>query len=95
MDIQQLLKGTDCSCGKHHSCDIGFVAIEKGAISHLTALTENCPAGVVSCIVTDLGIKPTSRLRTSTATSTRAQATSVRVPAVSERVVAPRRATRD
>lgn len=40
MDIQQLLKGTDCSCGRHHSCDIGFVAIEKGAISHLTALTD-------------------------------------------------------
>ena len=41
MDIQQLLKGTDCSCGRHHSCDIGFVAIEKGAISHLTQLTGN------------------------------------------------------
>ena len=40
MDIQQLLQGTDCSCGKHHSCDIKFVAIEKGAISHLTHLTE-------------------------------------------------------
>ena len=40
MDIQQLLKGTDCSCGRHHSCDIGFVSIEKGAISHLTALTD-------------------------------------------------------
>ena len=39
MDIQQLLRGVDCSCGKHHSCDIKFVAIEKGAIAHLTALT--------------------------------------------------------
>ena len=38
MDILQLLKGIDCRCGRHHSCDIGFVAIEKGAISHLTAL---------------------------------------------------------
>ena len=40
MNIQQLLQGTDCSCGKHHTCDIQFVAIEKGAISHLTHLTE-------------------------------------------------------
>lgn len=40
MDIKQLLKGSDCSCGLHHSCDIGFVAIERGAISHLTALAE-------------------------------------------------------
>lgn len=40
MDIQQLLKGVDCSCGKHHSCDISYVAIEKNAISHLTHLTE-------------------------------------------------------
>ena len=40
MNIQQLLQGVDCSCGKHHSCDIKFVAIEKGAISHLTHLTE-------------------------------------------------------
>lgn len=40
MDIQQLLQGVDCSCGKHHSCDIKFVAIERGAISHLTHLTE-------------------------------------------------------
>jgi len=41
MDIQKLLQGVDCSCGKHHSCDIRFVAIEKGAISHLTQLTED------------------------------------------------------
>lgn len=40
MDIKQLLKGSDCSCGLHHSCDIGFVAIQTGAISHLTALVE-------------------------------------------------------
>lgn len=41
MDIKQLLAGIDCACGKHHSCGIGFAAIEKGAVSHLTALTEN------------------------------------------------------
>ena len=40
MDIKQLLRGVECSCGKHHNCDIEFVAIEKGAICHLTELTE-------------------------------------------------------
>ena len=38
MDFQKLLKGVDCACGKHHSCEIGFVAIEHGAIRHLTGL---------------------------------------------------------
>lgn len=41
MQINELLKGTDCACGRHHSCNIGFVAIEKGAIGHLTHLTDN------------------------------------------------------
>ena len=40
MDIQKLLQGRDCSCGKRHSCDIRFVAIERGAIRHLTELTR-------------------------------------------------------
>lgn len=40
MDINTLLAGVDCSCGKHHACDIGYVAIEKGAISKLTELTK-------------------------------------------------------
>ena len=38
MDINELLKGVDCTCGKHHSCDIEAVYIEKGAIRHLTDL---------------------------------------------------------
>lgn len=41
MNIQSLLKGTDCSCGKHHSCDINFVSIERGAIKHLSTLCRN------------------------------------------------------
>lgn len=40
MEIKELLKGLDCSCGKHHSCDIKYVAIEKGAISYLTTITN-------------------------------------------------------
>lgn len=41
MDIKNMLQGLDCTCGKHHTCDIRYVAIENGAISHLTELTEN------------------------------------------------------
>ena len=40
MNIQELLKGIDCACGKHHACDIGYVAIERGAIDHLKKLCE-------------------------------------------------------
>ena len=38
--INQYLAGFDCSCGKHHSCPVDYVAIEHGAISHLTRLCE-------------------------------------------------------
>ncbi len=41
MDINELLKGMDCSCGKHHSCDIEKVYIEKGAIRYLTELCDS------------------------------------------------------
>ncbi len=41
MDINNLLKGFDCSCGKHHSCDIKYVYIESGAISHLSEICAN------------------------------------------------------
>lgn len=38
MDINELLKGVDCACGRHHDCDIEAVYIEKSAIRHLTDL---------------------------------------------------------
>ncbi|MBP3322990.1 MAG: iron-containing alcohol dehydrogenase, partial [Clostridia bacterium] len=41
MDINTLLKGIDCSCGKKHSCDIGAVYIEKDAAKRLVKLTES------------------------------------------------------
>ncbi|MBP3479468.1 MAG: sn-glycerol-1-phosphate dehydrogenase [Oscillospiraceae bacterium] len=41
MNIQQMLQGIDCVCGQHHTCDIRYVAIEKGAISHLTDLSKD------------------------------------------------------
>ena len=38
MMINQYLSGLDCTCGKFHRCDVRFVAIEHGAITHLTRL---------------------------------------------------------
>lgn len=35
MDINKMLKGIDCKCGKTHKCDIGYVYIEKDAARHL------------------------------------------------------------
>ena len=40
MDINELLKGVDCACGKHHTCSIEHVYIEKEAIRHLSELCE-------------------------------------------------------
>ncbi len=41
MDINKLLKGKKCECGKNHACDIDYVYIENGAISHLKEICEN------------------------------------------------------
>ncbi len=38
MDINKLLKGVNCSCGKEHKCDIGYVFVENNAVSHLTEI---------------------------------------------------------
>ena len=38
MDINTILKGIDCGCGKKHVCDIEFVYIENGAINRLKEL---------------------------------------------------------
>ena len=40
MDINAILSGVDCACGKRHECDIEHVYIEKGAISRLSSLCE-------------------------------------------------------
>lgn len=40
MDINSILLGVDCSCGKTHYCDIEYVYIESGAISRLKALCK-------------------------------------------------------
>ena len=40
MKMQDLLAGRDCACGHHHSCDVKYVIIERGAISRLGKLCE-------------------------------------------------------
>ena len=35
MDINTLLKGVQCACGRHHQCDIQYVAIGTNAIAQL------------------------------------------------------------
>ena len=41
MGIQELLQGVHCACGKHHTCDIEAVYIEKGAIVHLQDICKD------------------------------------------------------
>ena len=41
MDINKLLKGVDCSCGKRHTCPIKYVYIEKNAACRLTQICQN------------------------------------------------------
>ena len=35
MDINTILSGVDCACGKKHECDISYVYVEKDAMKHL------------------------------------------------------------
>ena len=41
MDINKLLRGGPCACGKHHTCDIQYVYIEPGAAARLTEICKN------------------------------------------------------
>ena len=41
MDIQALLKGVDCSCGRKHTCDIKYCYIEEDACKRLTELCKD------------------------------------------------------
>ena len=40
MDINELLEGIECSCGKKHSCDIKFVYIENNATVRLADICK-------------------------------------------------------
>ena len=41
MDINKLLMGKECECGKKHTCDIDYVYIEKNAISRLAEILRD------------------------------------------------------
>lgn len=41
MNINKLLEGVNCQCGKFHTCDIDYVFIEKGAISRLKEICKD------------------------------------------------------
>ena len=41
MDINILLQGVDCACGRHHTCDIQYVYIEPNAAARLTQICCN------------------------------------------------------
>jgi hypothetical protein len=41
MNINEILKGLDCKCGKRHDCDIKYVYVERGAAEHLREITKN------------------------------------------------------
>lgn len=40
MDINKLLRGVSCDCGRCHTCDIDYVYIEKGAIARLKKICQ-------------------------------------------------------
>lgn len=41
MDINNILQGVKCNCGKNHKCDIEYVFIENGALSRLKEICGN------------------------------------------------------
>ena len=41
MDVNNLLKGGQCKCGKYHTCAIDYVYIESGAIYRLSEICNN------------------------------------------------------
>ena len=41
MDMNELLRGVDCSCGRRHTCAIGAVYVEENVASRLPGLCEN------------------------------------------------------
>lgn len=41
MDINKLIQGVNCTCKRHHTCDIKYVYIENGATKRLTEITKN------------------------------------------------------
>ena len=40
MDINEILRGVDCACGKRHTCPIEKIYVERDAISYLSELCQ-------------------------------------------------------
>lgn len=49
MDINQLLRGVYCQCGRTHSCDIKYVYIEKDAAARLEDICRDYSSILVVC----------------------------------------------
>lgn len=49
MDINEILSGVDCSCGKRHTCSIEKVYIEKGATARLAELCSDYNSVILVC----------------------------------------------
>lgn len=41
MDINKLLQGVDCTCGRHHTCSIDYVYIENNAFARLEHICKS------------------------------------------------------
>ena len=41
MNINEILKGVKCACGKEHTCDIEYVYIEKDAVKRVAEICKN------------------------------------------------------
>ncbi len=73
MDINRLLQGVDCSCGRHHACDIRYVYVERDAARHLPNICadhseillvadENTYAAAARGVIENIGSKITRRV---------------------------------
>lgn len=49
MNINEILSGVECSCGKRHTCSIEKVYIEKGAVARLTELCSAYKSVILVC----------------------------------------------
>ena len=47
MNINEILSGVDCECGKHHTCSIEKVYIEKGAVARLSELCADYKSAII------------------------------------------------
>ena len=49
MNVNEILSGVDCACGRHHTCSIERVYIEKGAVARLAELCSEYKSVILVC----------------------------------------------